>query len=101
MTRVIEEVIHYRDDRLRSKFIELGTPMEEMWELVTRPVLPNTDTLAGFTELKHLLTPDIFGDEDSYWACRVLDNAYSQTRLFITPEGYIAQENPMAEPEGM
>ena len=99
MTRFIEEVTLDEElfSTLKHKFVELGTPMKEMWGLV----MPETrDMLHGFggkpetmTRLKKLLRSQITGPlakSDRSWARNALDKAMNprQTKLHLSSSAH-------------
>jgi hypothetical protein len=91
---VVEEITFDEDlfGALTQKFVELGTPMKEMWRLVM-PQIP--DLLHGFgtkpetmTNLKNLLlsqTAVALREGHRSWACDALEKALNphETRLYF------------------
>jgi hypothetical protein len=90
---------------LKQKFVELGTPMEEMWRLVMPESLDmlhgfggKPETMANLKELLQSQTTEAIGESDRSWACDVLDKALNpqQTKLHLSST---AHRNRLKLPE--
>jgi len=91
-------------DLLRNEFIEVGTPMIEMWELVMPQTSAEASHPDGFggnrgtmTNLKNYLrdlAPEVLGAYNRSWAIHAIDKALEpqETTLYLSREGHINRE---------